>query len=417
MSKIVDNKSNKEILASLEAFNSLLPILKFLDKSRFSDFDKRLTEISESAKSILFLSDDFNVRFADRAWVVYESMPMEAVKESILIFDSKGEAEAENYLVEIYNENYINMQLNRFKGDVFLKKRFRLLSLAKEDYLSERYHACIPLLLSLIDGIVNDVSKNVGFFASQGDLVIDDTIVAHESGLTQLRNIMSKGRNVTNENDITIPYRNGILHGRELNFDNKIVAAKCWACLFSVADWVRVYKNEDIKNNETKNEKFTDIWYEYFKTQKMSKKINDWVPRDSVDYLPVHRDDFDKIPLNTPERAVADFLNNWIKGRWALIVDGLSYLYCCSLGEKIKRAKKEFPSHFPKSYKIISVKDEAPAISMVNVDVCFDSNSDNVKNFAIRLCYQDKNFNLLLRDEPDGKWYIVQNSLYPAFND
>jgi hypothetical protein len=38
-------------------------------------------------------------------------------------------------------------------------------------------------------------------------------------------------------------YRHGILHGRDINYANKTVAAKCWAALFALNDWARAVKD------------------------------------------------------------------------------------------------------------------------------------------------------------------------------
>jgi hypothetical protein len=77
--------------------------------------------------------------------------------------------------------------------------------LAKVDYLAKRYHACISLLLSLTDGLVNNISKHVGLFAENSDMTAWDSIAAHETGLQSLAKILGRGRNKTNEDDITIP--------------------------------------------------------------------------------------------------------------------------------------------------------------------------------------------------------------------
>lgn len=65
-----------------------------------------------------------------------------------------------------------------------------------------------------------------GVFAQPADLTAWDCIAVHETGLQFLPSLMTKGRNKTNEDSIHIPYRYGILHGRELAFDNKLVAVK-----------------------------------------------------------------------------------------------------------------------------------------------------------------------------------------------
>jgi hypothetical protein len=183
------------------------------------------------------MPDQFNERFANLGWIAYESMNMEVMQKAINIHDTEGKDAAEKFLADSYDEETLKWGILRFNGNRDFRKRIRLTELARDDYLAGRYHACIPLLLSLLDGLVNDVSKHVGFFAENVDLTAWDCIAAHESGLQALSSIFTKGRNKTNEDTISIPYRNGILHGRELAFDNKIVAAKCWAALFAARDW------------------------------------------------------------------------------------------------------------------------------------------------------------------------------------
>lgn len=39
-------------------------------------------------------------------------------------------------------------------------------------------------------------------------------------------------------------YRNGILHGRDLNYDNIFVSSKCIVLLFAIHDWMTNKKSE-----------------------------------------------------------------------------------------------------------------------------------------------------------------------------
>lgn len=43
---------------------------------------------------------------------------------------------------------------------------------------------------------------------------------------------MTRSRNKTTTEDLTLPLRHGILHGRDLGYSNQMVAAKCWAVGF-----------------------------------------------------------------------------------------------------------------------------------------------------------------------------------------
>lgn len=42
-----------------------------------------------------------------------------------------------------------------------------------------------------------------------------------------------------------MPYRNGILHGRDLNYANEYVSCKLLALMFAVADWMKMKNSEE----------------------------------------------------------------------------------------------------------------------------------------------------------------------------
>ena len=47
-----------------------------------------------------------------------------------------------------------------------------------------------------------------------------------------------------------MPYRNGILHGRDLNYGNKFVAGKCIVMLLAISEWIK-NKKKEVKNMKT----------------------------------------------------------------------------------------------------------------------------------------------------------------------
>jgi hypothetical protein len=245
--KISDNPSVQEIqdqIKGLKALKTVLSFVPFADRI-FPGVDEAFKSLDDfEGRSKLFqVPDQFNKQFCEYGWIAYESMNLEAMIRSLAIVKESGVPAAEEFLAETYNEDALRFGILRCNGHPDFRKRVRLLELAKEDYLANRYHACIPLLLALIDGLANDVSKHIGFFAEGASLTAWDSIAAHETGLAALAKTLGLGRNKKNEERITVPYRNGILHGRELAFDNKIAAAKCWATLFALRDWAAALSN------------------------------------------------------------------------------------------------------------------------------------------------------------------------------
>ena len=172
--KIADNPSSKELLdqlKALEGFEALYDLLpwtgRIFPKLRhfFSDF----AEIKKQAE-VLLLPDQFNEIFAPLGWIAYESLSVEVMGKAIEIARSQATQNAEEYLADHYDAETLKWEILRFKGDKEFRRRIRLFELARDDYHAGRYHACVPLLLSLTDGLVNDISKHLGFFAENSDM-------------------------------------------------------------------------------------------------------------------------------------------------------------------------------------------------------------------------------------------------------
>lgn len=414
--KIIDNPTSAELLKQFTAIESLEALYKTFPFARriFPQMEDAFSEFNKikAQAEILEAPDKFNERFADLGWIAYESMNIEMMQKAICVYDAEGTDAAEHFLAESYDEDTLKWGILRFNGHRDFRKRIRLAELATEDYLAERYHACIPLLLSLLDGLVNDVSKHVGFFANNVDLTAWDCIAAHETGLQALASILTKGRNKTNEDTITIPYRNGILHGRELAFDNKIVAAKCWAALFAARDWAGALEDGKKEPKPKEEVSWKQLLQQISETNLVKKSIEEWKPRISADiaYLPFEGD-ITCLPTNTPEHAVAAFLDNWCNQRFGLIADALLYFTDTPKGKKAGMARQDFGKHIPVSFKVLRIDDQAPAITQVIAELRFEvDGQEKLKEVSVRATYQDLENNPAVRSMPNGHWRIVQNS-------
>jgi hypothetical protein len=402
MTKIADNPSMKNLLEPLQ-------LLISLETSSHAP----LTQLHNEAVKIASLPDQFNKVFADKGWIAYESMCLDTMERALATEKNDGLAVAEDLLVNYYNEDILNVGIKRFYGHPKFYKRMRLVELAKVDYLAERYHACIPLLLALLDGIVNDVSGSVGFFAEKGDLKAFDSIAGHHSGLAVLAKIMSVGRNKTNENSINIPFRNGILHGRDLAFDTRLVAAKCWGTLFAARDWAGALADSKAEEQSEVEIDAEQLIEKVTKTSELQKAIEDWKPRvlEELTYLP-HASSPISLPVGTPERFVAEFMENWCKNRFNLMGEALLYLTDVSPGKKAGRASKDFGGCKPITYSILNVKDESAAVSLVETEIIVKEkdHSESTVRINISLEFSDINNNLVVRTQEGGRWKIIQNS-------
>lgn len=198
----------------------------------------------KDVENIISLPDRFNSQFANIGWIAHESMNPTLLEKAVDLAESGQKEKAEKILSEYFTSTEINWLQHRFRVLPAFSIRLDLIEKAYKDTLEERFHSCVPLLLTIIDGAVNDISKSKGFFSENTELKAWDSIASHSSGLTAIKEIFNAPRKKTNTEEIFLPYRNGILHGRDLKFDNKHIVGKCWSTLFAINDWARALKEE-----------------------------------------------------------------------------------------------------------------------------------------------------------------------------
>lgn len=254
-------------IINIPKINKQLVELSKSDNIKLSNEQKQL---KIKYKELLMLPDKFNNYFSSNCWIAHNYFDDNIMKEAISIYErNKNIEEVDVYLSNEYDENSISKFIEQIKvskntplenlpyniDTLFIKyflDRLEIIELAKDDYLNEKYYSCIPLLLLVIDGITNDIDHEFGFFNDNINMIIENSIVGHSTGLQNIKNIVTQSRKKTTIEPITIPYRNGILHGRDINYGNKIVAAKCWHILFALRDWAKEnnIKNFTIENSE-----------------------------------------------------------------------------------------------------------------------------------------------------------------------
>ena len=415
MRKISENPSAKKLLDQIQGMETLkglfdaVPFASTLFPGAEAHFDA-FNELKKQSE-VLLVPDLFNDTFAQQGWIAYESMSLDAMLKAIDIEKKEGLAAAEEFLANEYGEDTLKFGIMRCSGHAEFRKRYRLIELAKDDYFAARYHACVPLLLALVDGLVNDISKHVGFFAEGADMTAWDSIAAHETGLKVLAKIMGLGRNRTNEESISVPYRNGILHGRELAFDNKVVAAKCWAMLFAIRDWAGSLAEGKADPKVEKETSWSELIQQIADTEQTKKALAAWKPRSAADigHLPCDGRP-DSLPEGTPERTVVEFLANWCNRRYGPMSEALLDYLDTTKGKKAGNAKRDFGCKDLTTYRVMEVSEQTPAISQVEVDLILQSGQvTETVRVSVRLIYIDTANEAAIWGHGAGSWKIVQN--------
>ncbi|MDQ6701477.1 MAG: hypothetical protein M3Z36_14955, partial [Acidobacteriota bacterium] len=315
-----DIPSVRKLDKELQQFSDLkkaLPVLApFLtlagvDVSKVEKPLHQLTHHQAEFAALVKMIDRFNELFSSRGWIAYDSLNTEVSKSAIAAADAGSITRAEEILVRYYSADQVAIQLRGLMGLKSFRPRIRLAELALTDYREGRLHASVPVVLALLDGMVNDLG-NQGFFSQNVDLTAWDSIASCNSGLNELKNLLFKPRKKTTEESIELPYRNGIHHGMDLGYDTSLVAAKCWAALFAAADWARRIEQGTKDAPEQEPEPtWPDVLKQLKQNDEDKARLDSWTPR-----RPEVMSQPGKNLPDSPETALLEFLNAWKGGNY-----------------------------------------------------------------------------------------------------
>ncbi len=423
MAGISDNPSYTELLNQVKGMKlllNLLPISNMELRNKLSDIEKQINDIR-------FTPDRFNQYYSELGWIAYESMNSDLMKNTVRLAEDNKRDDGEQLLLKYYTDHdSIKYLLTRLRNRTSFNKRYELFSKAYDDYRNGRYHSCIPVFLMIIDGVVDEVTKsNKGFFASDFNPTLWNSIVGHESGLAQIAKIYAKTRKKVNTDPITLPYRNGILHGKDINYDNNLVAAKCLATIFAVGDWVEQYESrEHVKPEPSKpksilqelkklKETLTKAQKQHEQNEKMKDEVEKWQPRHiSEEYI--NNINLKKAPCisNSPEEKLAEFMEFFAKKNYGKMHDIIARHHDkAGKGQYIQKIKSFIDDLSLLDYKIVSIKDYTPAISEIEVRLNVIDKSDEEISFTTkcRMIYQKnaQSANVLVSGNREGQWFIM----------
>jgi hypothetical protein len=189
--------------------------------------------------------DRFYELLGSRNWIFHESLEVDRI--ATILDSSSTSEEAERQLIDYYMDpddpQFLLRPVLAFPA---LRKRMHLIQRARDDYLAGRHYACILVLLTVMDGFVNEFETiRRGLHAREAEeLEAFDAVVGHHMGLTNAHKTFRKSKGTTSEEPVYDLYRNGILHSMLLKHDNDVVATKAWNRLFAIVDWAKAREKE-----------------------------------------------------------------------------------------------------------------------------------------------------------------------------
>ncbi len=415
---------NKPIqdIQNLKNAKDALPLLKpFLKQFGIEgdNIDLELAKVealSRSAEELASIPDRFNDLFAERGWIIYELMNPEVAKAAIKKAESGDIDGAETDLVNYYNDEKVGWNIKNMKRVDAFSARWHLAQKARIDYREARYHACVPVVLALLDGIVNDAHERgrgskLGFFAENANLEAWNSISGHSKGLKALAGVFNKGRYKTTSDQITIPYRNGILHGMDLGYDNKMVAAKAWAALFSIRDWA-MKAEHGLLDPQPPEKPIT--WSQVIKqisdNGAENLELSRWKPRASKIGQDIPATGGPEMyDAGTPEQRLAEFLSIWKnpKPNFRAMADCIVLDSNDNAKEMPRRIREIYNSKHLMHFEFTDISDTASATTIIQAMLVYDEYDARVDK-SVQFIMNNRNLEggSEIRGKAGSNWYI-----------
>ncbi|MEK3992261.1 hypothetical protein [Robertmurraya sp. FSL R5-0851] len=428
--QIKDNYSFKEMDMTFEGardFQQLYLLAKQFGfrEPKFEEAFQRFEESYKQYRALKVIPDRFNHFFAKKGWIAFENLSFPLMEKCVQLAEQGKPDEAEDVLVEYFtSREQVNFLATRLMALKEFSPRRALLSNALEDHFCERYHASVPLFLMMIDGFVNDF-EHIGFFAENVELTVWDTIAAHDSGLGTIAKIFGKSRKKTTDEEVTLPFRNGILHGRDLGYANKKVSSKALSTLLALRDWADAIKagKKGIDKEfvpptfEESMQQVASSLEQFQENQKQREHMNNWVKRDLTvgEDLP-EKGDVNDYTENTPERALIGFLYYLEKKNFGYMAKMVSKHFTedKTNGKLAGELHEVFEKKKLMDFKLVNIYDNAPAISEIEVLLEFEREEDNT-HFEVlhkfRMCYEDENGETVPRGYKEAEWKIMIHTI------
>jgi hypothetical protein len=405
---IEDIPSFTHLKQTLDSLNLLLSTGLVPSGRKRAEIKKQLEATRAQMHHLADFLERFNRYFSKEGWLAYGRLDFGVVERAVSEYERAGMEAATEVIQGHFSPESVGQRLVFFDGLEELRVRRRLIAFAFEDYEARRYHAVVPILLMVIDGAVND-AVGKGFHAETLNLDVWDSITAADGAINDIKSIFQRSRRKTRTEPIRLPYRNGILHGMDLGYDNEIVSAKCWCFLFVIADWIADKKSEEQRRERLAEEarvpSLLKIAERLDENRRMQEAIQSWSPRKmTAEQIVELNQDRVSVP-GTPEEVVLRLLDLWAAKNYGGMAKHYWALAEPESGRHAGCVRECLGEVLVGSYVIDRVDDQAPAISQI--DVTLNETSPHPLRYAFRLVFEDASGNSLPRGYAGGSWRVV----------
>lgn len=412
-------------LFTLAALRNHIKELKILSMAIDGQKRPEITQLEDELKNMVEQYEIFTKNFSDLGWCVYESLDYDLVHRANAECAIAGIDSAERILLEYFKDDIKTRTHWIRKSSKEFSDRADLLHAFFDNHFEENYYSSVPLGLLIIDGAVNDFTNSKGFFAEGTDVDAWDSFVGSNESLGKLKTIFTRSRSKTNKEEIILPYRNGVLHGRDLNFGNEYVSCKCVALMFAVADWMRMKNSESERKLEFQQSQTIDdidsqikSWNDF---KSLESEIKSWKKRELRIGVNVpssgKKEDYKDYPYLNP---LFELFESWEKGNYRKLSFYLNetILKSQSEGKRAGELREIFENKCFKSYEFISIEEKTYAKTEVLVNVKWEENGVHRKEELRFNCMyeniEDRN-ELVAPRRDNGEWTLIPLDIEKIF--
>jgi hypothetical protein len=325
---------------------------------------KSMLELERQVKYLASVVDRFYDLLGPRHWVFHEDFDPTRI-DALLGFPAEV---AERALIDQYKEREtLRFWVGRLARFPELQVRMALIERAEADFREGRYYATVQTLISVMDGFVNDVvsEERRGLHArDEDDMTAWDSVVGHHMGLTHAHKTFTKTFRKTSTEEVHELYRNGIVHGMLVNYDNDLVGAKAWNRLFAVADWAAS------REKGRAIPKQRPSWRELFRSIDQNRRVREALDLWRPSSLLAEDDDFESDLVVAASRAYLEAWRAKNYGRMAALLSPL--LAEDTPGKTAGMVRAEFDETELGSFDLQRVDHKAAAVAQVDIGLTVD---------------------------------------------
>ncbi|MDN5742353.1 MAG: hypothetical protein L0J68_02660 [Micrococcaceae bacterium] len=322
-----------------------------------------LTDVSAQLDRITSTVDAFYVLLGPRHWVFHDDLPVDDLAGLVANHQDDPERAEQAFIAWYQDKDRLSHLVRRLNVHPDLRARMHLLRSALEDYQAQRYYAVVHVLLSVMDGFVNDLNPacRKGLHAREPqEMDAWDSVVGHHLGLSAAHATFAKSSKGRNDEPVYELYRNGIVHGMLTNYNSSVVATKAWNRLFAVADWARSLEAQEQETAKPPDPTWKDLATQLAANTETKAALAEFVP------IALTSDDHASLAAHPVYVASTRYLDAWKRKNYGHMAQVIT-----TLGQTVGPGdvRLDYQGHSLDDYSLKSLVHSAAAICTVRLHV------------------------------------------------